>query len=66
MSASWNRKFWSSNCKVRVEVNGVNTAEIDDPKGRKRGKIALQLHGGQDVPVIFKEVKVIGKPVAGK
>jgi hypothetical protein len=48
--------------KVRVEVNGVKTAEIDDPKGRLRGKIALQLHGGQDVEVRFKEVQIIGEP----
>jgi hypothetical protein len=44
--------------KVRVEVNGVKTAEIDDPKGRLKGKIALQLHGGQDVEVRFKEVRI--------
>jgi hypothetical protein len=49
--------------KVRVEVNGVKSAEIDDPKGRKKGKIALQLHGGQDVLVMFKEVSIIGKAV---
>jgi hypothetical protein len=51
--------------KVRVTVNGVKSAEINDPKGRKKGKIALQLHGGQDVLVMFKEVSIIGKP-AGK
>jgi hypothetical protein len=49
--------------KLRVTVNGVKSAEIDDPKGRKKGKIALQLHGGQDVLVMFKEVSIIGKPV---
>lgn len=49
--------------KVRVEVNGTKTAEIDDPKGRRQGKIALQVHGGQDVEVYFKDVQIIGEPV---
>lgn len=44
--------------RIRVEVNGVKSAEIEDSKGRRQGKIALQLHGGQDVEVRFKEVKI--------
>ena len=64
---AWNTMTVAAHgARVRVEVNGVKTAEIDDPKGRRRGKIALQLHGGQDVLVMFKEVNIIGKPVAGK
>jgi hypothetical protein len=41
-------------------VNGFKSAEIVDPKGRKRGKLALQLHGGQDVDVRFKDVEIVG------
>ena len=63
----WNTMTVSAQgTKVRVEVNGVKTAEIDDAKGRRQGKIALQLHGGQDVLVLFKDVQIVGKPVAVK
>jgi len=43
----------------RVEGN-----EIVDPQGRKRGKLALQLHGGQDVDVRFKDVEIL-EPTEG-
>ncbi len=45
--------------RVVVHVNGFKSAEIVDPKGRKRGKLALQLHGGQDVDVRFKDVEIL-------
>jgi hypothetical protein len=63
----WNTMLVSAQgTKVRVEVNGVKTAEIDDAKGRREGKIALQLHGGQEVLVMFKDLQIMGKPVAAK
>ena len=49
--------------EASVEVNGLKTADINDPKGRLRGKIALQVHGGQEVLVMFKEVHIKGEPV---
>jgi hypothetical protein len=49
--------------KVKVTVNGHTTAEIDDPKGRKQGRIALQVHGGQDGLVYFKDLEIRGEPV---
>jgi len=45
--------------RVVVHVNGFKSAEIVDPKGRKRGKLALQLHGGQDVDVQFKDIEIL-------
>ncbi len=45
--------------RVAVFVNGHKSAEIVDPKGRKSGRIALQLHGGQDVDVRFKEIEFL-------
>ena len=45
--------------RVAVHVNGTKSAEIVDPKGRRRGKFALQLHGGQDVDVRFKEIEIL-------
>lgn len=60
----WNTMVVSAQgTKVRVEVNGQQTAEIDDPKGRKQGYIALQVHGGQDVLVMFKDLFIKGDPV---
>ena len=43
---------------IAVEVNGYKTAELMDDPGRKEGRIALQLHGGQDVEVWFKEIEI--------
>ncbi len=45
--------------RVVVHVNGTRSAEIVDPRGRKRGKFALQVHGGQDVDVRFKDIEIL-------
>jgi hypothetical protein len=63
----WNTMTVSAKgTRIEVRVNGVTSARIEDRKGRRKGKIALQLHGGQDVEVKFKEVKVKGKPTSEK
>jgi len=43
---------------VTVKVNGVTTAELKDDPGRTEGHIALQLHGGQEMHVEFKDVEI--------
>ena len=43
---------------VTVTVNGVTTAELKNDPGRTEGHIALQLHGGQDMHVEFKDVDI--------
>jgi hypothetical protein len=43
---------------VLVTVNGRETARLTNDPGRTRGHIALQLHGGMDMEVYFKEVKL--------
>ena len=50
--------------KIVVTVNGQKTAEIEDEKGRRKGRIALQLHGGQEGLVYFQEVEIDGQPIA--
>jgi len=45
--------------RIVVQVDGRTTAEIRDDKGRKKGHIALQLHGGQDMDVEFKDVEIL-------
>lgn len=43
---------------VIVHVNGFKTAEIHNDPGRTEGHIALQLHGGQDMLVSFKDLEI--------
>ncbi len=50
--------------RVVVQVNGVTTAELKKDAGRAKGHIALQLHGGQDMDVQFKDVEIQEIPKA--
>ena len=43
---------------VIVHVNGFKTAAINNDPGRTDGHIALQLHGGQDMLVSFKDIEI--------
>jgi len=43
---------------VVVHVNGYKTAEIRNDPGRTDGRIALQLHGDQDMLVSFKDIEI--------
>lgn len=43
---------------VVVHINGQKAGEINDDTIRKEGPFALQIHGGQDVHVQFKEIKI--------
>ena len=49
---AWGIGWWS-----RSTASSRRRSSI--PRGRKRGKLALQLHGGQDVDVRFKDIEVI-------
>jgi hypothetical protein len=55
----WNTMTVSAKGKsVVVHLNGYKTAEIHNDPGRTEGHIALQLHGGQDMLVSFKDIKI--------
>jgi hypothetical protein len=55
----WNTMTVSAKGKsVIVHVNGYKTAEIHNDPGRTEGHIALQLHGGQDMLVSFKDIEI--------
>jgi hypothetical protein len=41
-----------------VKLNGKTITDIEDPQGRKKGALALQLHGGMDMTVEFKDIKL--------
>ena len=43
---------------VTVRLNGTVTAQLTNDKGRTRGHFALQLHGGQDMEVMFKDIEI--------
>lgn len=42
--------------RYTVLVNGVKITDIDDPIGRKVGRLALQLHGNMEMDVMFKDL----------
>lgn len=43
---------------ITVRINGKITSQLENDPGRTEGKIALQLHGGQDMDVEFKELEI--------
>ena len=47
---------------IVVEINGHKTAELKDDPGRLKGNLALQMHGGQDMHVEFKDIEIRVKP----
>jgi hypothetical protein len=47
---------------IVVHLNGKKTAELTDDPGRPEGHFALQLHGGQDMEVMFKDIEIQTEP----
>ena len=47
--------------RIVVHVNGYKTAELNDDPGRLEGKLAFQLHAGQDMNVQFKDIEILGE-----
>jgi hypothetical protein len=43
---------------LTVHVNGLKSAELKDDPGRREGRLALQVHGGQDCEVWFKDIEI--------
>ncbi len=41
-----------------VKLNGRVVTAINDPDGRKEGRVALQLHGGVDMTVEFRDINL--------
>lgn len=41
-----------------ISVNGVVITQINDPKGRTEGRLALQLHGGLEMDVEYKDIYI--------
>ena len=45
-----------------VLLNGSQTVSFSDDRSRREGHIALQLHGGQDMEVLFKDISIVEIP----
>ncbi|MFT5123547.1 MAG: hypothetical protein ACI9TH_001489 [Kiritimatiellia bacterium] len=43
---------------VTVKINGVVTSKLTDDPGRTEGPFGLQLHGGMDMHVEFKDLRI--------
>lgn len=43
---------------ITVWVNGKQSARLSNDPGRTAGRIALQLHGGMDMEVYFRKVRI--------
>lgn len=63
--ATWFKPYKWNTMKVRavggditVWVNNKKTAGLKNDPGRTQGHIALQLHGNQEMEVLFKSVKI--------
>ena len=46
---------------IVVKINGVISSELKNDKGRAKGHIGLQLHGGQTMHVEFKDILISEK-----
>ena len=43
---------------IVVHINGVETAKLKDDPGRPKGHFALQMHSGNVMHVMFKDMKI--------
>jgi len=56
----WNQMTVSAHGRrIVVHVNSQKSAEITNDTGRTEGHLALQLHAGQDMKVMFKEIEML-------
>ncbi len=59
----WNQMTVSAHGRrIVVHVNGRKTAELKNDPGRLEGHLGIQLHGGMDMHVEFKDVEILTTP----
>jgi len=51
---------------VVVRLNGTVTSELKNDRGRVKGHFAMQLHGGMDMEVLFKDIEMRSPTAAEK
>ncbi len=55
----WNLyEIHCQNDRIKMILNGQAACEIEDPKGASEGIIALQLHTGDPMQVMFKDIAI--------
>lgn len=50
---------------VKVTLNGATTAELKDDPSRPAGQVAMQMHAGNEMLVMFKDIEIQGEPKKG-
>jgi hypothetical protein len=59
----WNEMVVSAHGRwIVVHVNGTKTAELRDDPGRTEGYLGFQLHGGQEMHVMYKDIQILRVP----
>ena len=51
---------------VTVTVNGVTSAELKADPSRPAGQLAMQMHAGNEMLVMFKDIEILGEPKKGE
>lgn len=51
---------------VKVTVNGVTTAELTSDPSRPAGQFALQMHAGNEMLVMFKDIEILAVSRSGE
>ena len=51
---------------VKVTVNGATSAELKGDPSRPAGQLAMQMHAGNEMLVMFKDVEILGEPKKGE
>lgn len=59
----WNEMIIEAKGKdVTVYLNGFKTAELKNDPGRTEGYLGLQLHGGMEMEVLYRDILIQEKP----
>ena len=63
----WNRyEIIAEGRRIRFILNGHQVCDLTDPKGSTSGIIALQLHTGQPMRVLFKDIEIKAARTTGQ
>lgn len=59
----WNQLTLSAHQRdVVVQINGARTASLTDDPGSLEGRFGLQLHGGQEMSVYYRNIEILDVP----
>jgi hypothetical protein len=63
----WNQMTVSAHGRrIVVSVNGHETADLKEDPGRLNGHLAVQMHGGQDMDVMFSSIEILERAKQSK